>query len=86
MAVSTWNYGVTLLKSGSKVPDGYLLGAETYAMKEDRFARSHDSSKLLIEVYFGNKIEGTAMWTEVVELLSYHAVKVLVEYGHNIPT
>ncbi len=26
------------------------------------------------------------MQTEVVELLSYNAVKVLVEYGHNVPS
>lgn len=86
MAVSTGNYDITLLSSGSKVGDGYLLGAETYETKDDRFGRSQVSRKLLIEVNFGNKTEGTTKQTEVVELLSYNAVKVLVEYGHNIPT
>ena len=37
-------------------------------------------------MFFGNKIEKRLMQTEVVELLSYNAVKVLVEYGHNIPS
>ena len=86
MAVSTGNYDITLLSSGSKVGDGYLLGAETYETKDDRFGRSQVSRKLLIEVNFGNITEGTTKQTEVVELLSYNAVKVLVEYGHTIPT
>ena len=86
MAVGTGNYDITVLKSGSKVGNGYLLGAETYESKDDRFGRSQDNRKLFIQVNFGNKIEGTSKLSEVVELLSYTAVKVLVEYGHNIPT
>lgn len=46
MAVSTGNYDITLLSSGSKVGDGYLLGAETYETKDDRFGRSQVSRKL----------------------------------------
>ncbi len=58
MAVSTGNYAITLLKSGSKVGDGYLVGGETHATKVDRYNRSHDDSKSFIEVVFGNKIGG----------------------------
>ena len=83
MAVRTGNYAVTLLKSGSKVGDGYLVGGETFATKVDWYGRSHDGSKSFIEVFFGNKIKRRLMQTEEVELLSYNAVKVLVEYGHN---
>ena len=86
MAVSTGNYAITLLKSGSKVGDGYLVGGETHAAKVDWYGRSHGGSKSIIEVFFGNKIERRLMQTEVVELLSYNAVKVLVEYDHNIPS
>ena len=86
MAVSTGNYAIKVLKSGSKVGDGYLVGGETHAAKVDRYGRSHGGSKSFIEVFFGNKIERRLMQTEVVELLSYNAVKVLVEYGHNIPS
>ena len=86
MAVSTGNYAIKVLKSGSKVGDGYLVGGETHAAKVDRYGRSHGGSKSFIEVFFGNKIERRLMQTEVVELLSYNAVKDLVEYGHNIPS
>ena len=70
MAVSTGKYAITLLKSGSKVGDGYLVGGETHAAKVDRYGRSHGGSKSFIEVFFGNKIERRLMQTEVVELLS----------------
>ena len=86
MAVNTGNYAITLLKSGSKVADGYLVQSETHETKVDQYGRSHDGSKSFIEVFFGNKIEGRLMQTEVVELLSYNVVKVLVEYGHNFPS
>ena len=58
-----------------------IWGGETHATKVDRYGRSHGSSKSFIEVF-----ERRLMQTEVVELLSYNAVKVLVEYGHNIPS
>ncbi len=83
-AVSTANYAITVLKSGSKVGDGYLVGGESHATKVDGYSRSHDGSKSFIDVFFGNKIERRLMQNEVVELLSYNAVKVLVENGHNI--
>ena len=51
MAVSTGNYAITLLKSGSKVGDGYLLGGETRATKVNRYSRSHDDSKSFIDVF-----------------------------------
>ncbi len=86
MAVSTGNYAIKVLKSGSKVGDGYLVGGETHAANVDRYGRSHGGSRSFIEVFFGNKIERRLMQTEVVELLSYNAVKDLVEYGHNIPS
>ncbi len=86
MAVNTGNYAITLLKSGSKVGDGYWLGGENHATKVDRYGRSHDGSKSFIEVFFGNKIERRLMQTEVVELLSYNTVKVLVECFHHIPS
>jgi hypothetical protein len=36
--------------------------------------------------FFCYIIKRRLMQTEVVELLPYNAVKVLVEYGHNIPS
>ena len=56
MAIGTGNYDITLLKSGSKVGDGYLLRAETYETKDDRFGRSQDSRKLIIEVNLSIKL------------------------------
>ena len=44
MAVSTGNYAIKVLMSGSKVGDGYLVGGETHAAKVDRYGRSHGGS------------------------------------------
>lgn len=84
VAVSTGNYEIKVLKSGSKVGDGYLLGGRTDASEEDLYGRCHGGRKSFIEVDFGNKIEGKVKQTETVELLSDSAVKFLVEFGHTI--
>ena len=84
VAVSTGNYEIKVLKSGSKVGDGYLLGGRTDASEEDLYGRCHGGRKSFIEVDFGNKIEGKVKQTEMVELLSDSCVKFLVEFGHII--
>ena len=58
MAVSTGNCAITLLKSGSKVGDGYLVGGETHAAKVDRYGRSHGGNKSFIKVFLVIKLRG----------------------------
>ncbi len=58
MSVSTGNYAIKVLKSGSKVGDGYLVGGETHATKVDWYGRSHDGSKSFIEVFLVIKSRG----------------------------
>ena len=58
MAVNTGNYAITVMKSGSKVGDGYLVGGETHATKVDQYGRSHGSSKSFIEVFLEIKLRG----------------------------
>ena len=58
MAVSTGNYAIKVLKSGSKVGDGYLVGGETHATKVDRYGRSHGGSKSYVGCFLVIKLRG----------------------------
>lgn len=58
MAVSTGNYAIKVLKSGSKVGDGYLVGGETHALKKIGTAGLMAAASHLLRCFLVIKLRG----------------------------
>ncbi len=58
MAVSTGNYAIKILMSGSKVGDGYLVGGETHSANVDRYGSVMATASHLLRCFLGIKLRG----------------------------